>query len=89
VGLFIGSLCIVVTRDGAIIIEPDSLRLLVESIADWDVEVGDFAIVEHVTGGRLVESVLVVEDVLLEVTDSILVALCRNGGGGLSIGNGL
>jgi hypothetical protein len=58
---------------------------LIESVADWNVEVGNFAVVERVAGGRLVEGVLVMEDTLLEVMDLILILLCCNGGGGLSV----
>jgi hypothetical protein len=61
--------------------------LLVELIADQNMEVGDLAVVEHVTVGRSVETVLIVEDMLLEVVDLIFVPLCRNGSGGLPVGN--
>jgi hypothetical protein len=62
---------------------------LIESITNWDVEVGDLAVVECVASGRFVEGVLVVEDALFEVVDPVLILLCYNGGGGLSVGNGL
>jgi hypothetical protein len=62
---------------------------LVKPIANWDVEVGDFAIIECVASGRFIEGVLVVEDALFEMMDLILVAFCCDGGGGLSVGDGL
>jgi hypothetical protein len=62
---------------------------LVKPVADWDVEVGNFAVVEYVALRRVVEGVLIVEDTLFEVTDSILVPLCCNSGGGFSVRNGL
>jgi hypothetical protein len=67
----------------------DPFCLLVESIADWNVEVGNFAVVERVTGRGLVEGVFVVEDALFEVVNPILIPLYCDGSGGLSVGDGL
>jgi hypothetical protein len=89
VGLFIRPLCSVITWDSPIVIEPDPLCFLVEPVTNQDMEVGDLTIVECVAGGGLVESVLVVEDVLLEVVDPVFVPLHCNGSGGFSIGDGL
>jgi hypothetical protein len=88
-GLFVGPLSGVVARDCAIVVEANPLCLLIEPIADRDVEVGNLAIVEDVAGGGCVEGVLVVEDLLLQVMDLVFVPLCCDGGGGFPIGDGL
>jgi hypothetical protein len=79
----------VVARDGTVVVEADPLCLLVESVAHWNVEVGDFAIVEYVAGGGVVEGVLIVKDALFEVMDSILVPFGCDSGGGFPIGDSL
>jgi hypothetical protein len=89
VGLLIGALCTEVTRDGAIIIEPDPLHFLIEPTANWDVEVRDLPVIEDVACGWLIECRLVVEDSLFQAVEPIFVPLCRYGGVGLAIGNGL
>jgi hypothetical protein len=50
----------VITQDSPVIVEPNPLHLLVEPVTDWNVEVGDFAVVERVTVRRVVEGVFIV-----------------------------
>jgi hypothetical protein len=49
-----------ITRDRTVVIEPNPLHLLVKPVPDWDVEIGDLAIVKGVASGGIVEGVLVV-----------------------------
>jgi hypothetical protein len=89
VGSLVRPLCAVVPRRGAIVVEVDPLGLLVEPIADWDVEVGDFAIVECVAGWGLIERVFIVKDTLLQVAEPVFIAFGGDAGTGLLIGDGL
>jgi hypothetical protein len=66
-GLLVGPLCAVVTKYGPIVVESDPLGLLVESVAHWDMEVGDLPIVECVACGRLVKACFIVKYALFEV----------------------
>jgi hypothetical protein len=89
VRLLIGALCGAVPRDCAIVIKTDPLGSLVQSIADWDVEVGDLPIVESVAFRRSVVGVLIVEDMLLEPLELLFICLGDDGGVGFVIGDGL
>jgi hypothetical protein len=62
---------------------------LIKPITHWDVEVGDFAVVEHIASWGLIEGVLVVEDSLFKVVESVFILLVGYAGAGLSIGDGL
>jgi hypothetical protein len=78
-----------IAGDGAIVIEVDPLGLLVQPVADWDLEVSDFPIVELVSGGWLIEGLFIVEYPLLQVVDAIFIPFGGHAGTCLSISDHL
>jgi hypothetical protein len=75
VGLLVGPLGAVIAGDCPIIVETDSLGLMIEPAAHWDVEVSDFTIVNGVASWGLIEGGLVVKDALFEMLKVIFVSL--------------
>jgi hypothetical protein len=88
-GLFIWPLGAVITRDSSVVIEADPLGLLVKTVTHWDMEVHNFAIVECVASWRLIEGILIVEDVLFEVVESVFIPFVGDSGGCFSVSDGL
>ena len=89
VRLLVGTLGTVVTRHGAVIVESYPLGFLIEAVADRDLEVSDLPGIELIPLRWMVESFLVVEDLLLEVVEVILVPLGGHTRTGLVVGDGL
>jgi hypothetical protein len=87
--LLVKPLDIGVPRDSAVIIEFDPFGWAIEAIADRDVEVGHLPVVEDIPSWCLIESVLIVEDVLLKGVDSLLVPFDGDGGVGFMVGDSL
>jgi hypothetical protein len=79
----------VIARDHAVVVEVDPLHLLVYPVTHWDVEVADLPLVGHEVFGRMVESVFIMEDMLLQVVDAILIGLLGNSSVSLTVCNGL
>jgi hypothetical protein len=79
----------VVTRHGAVVVEPYPFGFLIQPFANRDLKVTDLPVVEFIALGWLVEGLFVVEYPLLQVVDVILVALGGHAGTRLSIGDGL
>jgi hypothetical protein len=88
-GLLIRAVGTEITGYCAIIVEPDPLSLLVQPIADGDLKVSDFPIVDLVPLGRMIEGLLIVEDPLFEVVEAIFVTFGGHTGAGFSISDGL
>jgi hypothetical protein len=78
-----------VARHSAVVIESDPFGLLIQSLADQDVEVTDLPIVEFVALGWVIEGLFIVEYLLLQVVEMIFVALGGHADACLSVGNGL
>jgi hypothetical protein len=89
IGSLIGTLGAVVPRHCTIVIEPNPFGLLIQSSADRDVEVSNLPIVELVAFRWLVESLLVMEYLLLQVVQVVFVAFGSHAGARLSVGDGL
>jgi hypothetical protein len=73
----------------AVVVESDPLGLLVQPIADGDLKVSDFPIVDLVPFGRMIEGLLVMEDPLFEVVEAIFVTFGGHTSTGFSVSDGL
>jgi hypothetical protein len=89
VRLFIGPLCRTIPRDHSVVVEAYPLSLLVESIADGDVEVSNLHVIEVEALRRLVEGPLIVENALFKAVELILIGFGGDGGVSLAIGDDL
>jgi hypothetical protein len=89
VRLLVGPLSAMVSGDRPVIIEADPFGLLVEPVADWNVEISDFTVVKGVSSRGLVEGILIVEDALFEVAEAIFVSFVQDAGAGFAVSDGL
>ena len=87
--MLVGAVGAEITGYCAVFVESDPLSLLVQPIADGDLKVGDFSIVDLISLRWVIEGLFVVEDPLFEVVEPIFVALGGHTRAGLAIGDGL
>jgi hypothetical protein len=87
--LLVGPLGAKIAGDGAIIIKPDPLRLLVEPTADGDMKARYFPVIEGVAHRWLIEHSLIVEDLLPQMVELVLISFREHGGIGFMVGNSL
>jgi hypothetical protein len=89
VGLFIRPLGTVISGYGAVVIKVYPLHLLIDPIANWDMEVADLPVIGLETGRQLVEGILIMKDALFEVMDAILISFGVDAGSGFMVSDGL
>lgn len=81
------SICVSIPKDHTIIIELDPFGGVVESMASWDMEMGNASIVEDVPLWSMLKGLLVVEDPVLKAFNLIRKVMVVDGSLGLTLGN--